>query len=234
MRLFPLVFTIVALAGFTVQAAENPAFVVKLGGLNPEGHIMPRHAFCVPDGKGKSRDGTNISPAIRWSKGPEGTKSYAILMIDADVPTVFDDANQEGKALQENMPRRDFVHWVLVDMPVSKQRLPEGADSYRIDREGKRSQVTKYGMRGVNDYGSFMKGTFYGYDGPCPPWNDERLHHYTFSVYALDVETLDLKGSFTAADVKKKMEGHVLASASAVGIYTQNAKLIAQKGSSKQ
>jgi hypothetical protein len=118
---------------------------------------------------------------------------------------------------------------VLVDIKADRHRIPEGADSYRVDPEGKRTQVTKYGMRGVNDYGSFMKGTFFGYDGPCPPWNDERVHNYTFSVYALDVATLDLQGAFTAADVTKKMEGHVLASGSAAGKYTLNAKLLPAK-----
>jgi phosphatidylethanolamine-binding protein (PEBP) family uncharacterized protein len=29
-----------------------------------------------------------------------------------------------------------------------------------------------------------------GYDAPCPPWNDARLHHYHFIVYAIDAPTL--------------------------------------------
>ena len=32
-----------------------------------------------------------------------------------------------------------------------------------------------------------MAGDYHGYDGPCPPWNDEIPHRYVFTVYALDV-----------------------------------------------
>ena len=32
-----------------------------------------------------------------------------------------------------------------------------------------------------------MRGDYHGYDGPCPPWNDGILHHYVFTLYALDV-----------------------------------------------
>jgi phosphatidylethanolamine-binding protein (PEBP) family uncharacterized protein len=33
-----------------------------------------------------------------------------------------------------------------------------------------------------------MAGQYFGYDGPCPPWNDERMHHYIFTIYALDID----------------------------------------------
>jgi len=67
-----------------------------------------------------------------------------------------------------------------------------------------------------------MEGTYRGYDGPCPPWNDSIVHHYTFTLYALDVESLPVTGNFTAADVRKAMEGHVLAEASLTGTYSLN------------
>jgi Raf kinase inhibitor-like YbhB/YbcL family protein len=67
-----------------------------------------------------------------------------------------------------------------------------------------------------------MSGTYRGYDGPCPPWNDERLHHYTFTVYALSVDRLQLEGDFTAVDARAAMDGHVLAEASLTGTYTNN------------
>ncbi len=58
------------------------------------------------------------------------------------------------------------------------------------------------GGRGVKNYsvwftGDRDKGGVYGgQDGPYPPWNDERLHHYHFRVYALDVADLGLGGFF--------------------------------------
>ena len=42
-----------------------------------------------------------------------------------------------------------------------------------------------------------MSGDYFGYDGPCPPWNDALVHRYVFTLYALDVATLGLQGPFT-------------------------------------
>ena len=89
-----------------------------------------------------------------------------------------------------------------------------------------------YVERGLNDYTDAFKGDpnneghYYGYDGPCPPWNDERVHRYVFTVYAVDFPLLPLKGSFNGRDVIKAMKGHILASASTVGTYTLNPKLL--------
>ena len=70
-----------------------------------------------------------------------------------------------------------------------------------------------------------MGGNYFGYDGPCPPWNDEILHHYVFTVYALDVPRLGVSGAFTGKDVLKAMEGHILDRAVLTGIYTLNPAL---------
>ena len=86
--------------------------------------------------------------------------------------------------------------------------------------------------QGLNDYTDAFKGDpnneghYYGYDGPCPPWNDERIHRYVFTVYAMDFPLLPLKGNFNGRDVKEAMKGHILASASTVGTYTLNPKLL--------
>lgn len=216
-----------AFAG-AAHAAES--LTVTMKGLDAAGRIPPRHAFCKPDKVARSVDGGNISPEISWSKGPEGTKSYAILMHDTDVPNDFADANKPHKTLPEDMPRKEFTHWVLVDLPASQTRMPAGGDSNRVEKAGKRMQKTRYGLRGVNDFGTFMSGEFYGYDGPCPPWNDERLHHYHFTVYALDVPSLKLNGAFTREDALKAMKGHILAKGEAVGTYTQNPALLKETG----
>jgi Raf kinase inhibitor-like YbhB/YbcL family protein len=67
-----------------------------------------------------------------------------------------------------------------------------------------------------------MAGNYYGYDGPCPPWNDAIVHHYAFTLFALDVARLDVAGTFGGADVRKAMAGHVLAQAAVTGLYTLN------------
>ena len=71
-----------------------------------------------------------------------------------------------------------------------------------------------------------MKGIHGGYDGPCPPWNDERMHHYHFIVYALNVPTLGLTGAVDGKKAQAAMEGHILAQGEVVGTYTNNARLL--------
>ena len=97
---------------------------------------------------------------------------------------------------------------------------------------GKREPFGPPGTKqGINDFTSWfaadkdMAGDYYGYDGPCPPWNDDLIHHYHFHVYALDVATLGVSGRFTAADVRAAMQGHVLGEAVVTGTYTLNVAL---------
>ena len=67
-----------------------------------------------------------------------------------------------------------------------------------------------------------MAGDYHGYDGPCPPWNDERVHHYRFTLYALDLESCPVVSGFGAAEVLNAIERHVLEEASIVGSYAIN------------
>lgn len=70
-----------------------------------------------------------------------------------------------------------------------------------------------------------MNGDYFGYDGPCPSWNDARVHRYIFTVYALDVAELGVSGRFTGSQALEAMRGHVLAQASLTGTYTLNPRL---------
>ena len=70
-----------------------------------------------------------------------------------------------------------------------------------------------------------MGGTYGGYDGPCPPWNDVIIHHYHFKVFSLDIDRLGLDGDFPGTDAISAMQGHVLAGGEVVGTYTQNPAL---------
>ena len=170
----------------------------------------------------------NRSPHLRWTDAPAGTKSFAIICVDPDVPTSFDDGNQEGKTIKASLPRTDFYHWTLVDIPASTTELAAGADSDRVTPKGKPLGKTRHGQRGLNDYTNFMAGdpdmggTYGGYDGPCPPWNDEIVHHYVFTVYALSVSTLNMPDRFTGPDAIKAMQNHVLGKASITGTYSLN------------
>ena len=67
-----------------------------------------------------------------------------------------------------------------------------------------------------------MKGDYYGYEGPCPPWNDSILHHYHFILYATDLDKCPVEGRFAGQQVQAAIEGHVLAEAKLTGIYALN------------
>jgi Raf kinase inhibitor-like YbhB/YbcL family protein len=202
--------------------AQEPArFTVKVGGVEDGKAIPERFAYCIPDGKGKTKDGQNINPAIEWSGAPEDTKSYVILVVDRDVPQSFELANQDDKVILSNFPRQDFYHWVLVDIPPTMIGIAEGADSRGITKGGKQYGPRPYGVVGQNDYVRVLaEGTHGGYDGPCPPWNDNRLHHYHFIVYALSVPSVNLSGLFNGKYVEDIIKPHVLARGEVVGTFT--------------
>ena len=71
-----------------------------------------------------------------------------------------------------------------------------------------------------------MAGDYCGYDGPCPPWNDSIVHHYVFTLYALDIERLPFEGKFTGQQVRDAMRGHVIGQAQIVGTYTLTPSLV--------
>ena len=61
--------------------------------------------------------------------------------------------------------------------------------------------------------------------GPCPPWNDERMHIYHFTLYALSVDSLKMAGSFNGSQLIAAMEGKILDQATWSGTYTLNPAL---------
>ena len=67
-----------------------------------------------------------------------------------------------------------------------------------------------------------MRGNYFGYDGPCPPWNDAIPHRYVFTLYALKVPHLKVHGNFNAEQVRAALVGNILAEASITGLYTLN------------
>jgi len=203
-------------------------FKVKIAAWPNGGAIPEDYAFCKPATEGHIAMSRNLSPAIAWSGAPAGTRSFAILCHDPDVPSKADDVNQEGRTVPASLPRVDFFHWVLVDIPADVISLAEGADADGITPGGKAPGATANGVRGINNYTDWfasdeaMKGDYGGYDGPCPPWNDEILHHYHFAVFALDVPSLGLDGRFGGPEALAAMAGHVLAKDTWIGTYTLN------------
>ena len=82
-----------------------------------EGAMIPQEYTC---------DGSDISPDISWTAGPDGTRSYALVADDPDAPV------------------GTWVHWVVYDIPKDVTRLEKG--------EGTGKKLTRGGVHGVNDF----------------------------------------------------------------------------------
>jgi Raf kinase inhibitor-like YbhB/YbcL family protein len=98
-------------------------------------------------------DGDDISPPLRWSGAPAGTRSFVLIVDDPDAP-------------DPAAPKRVWVHWVLYNLPASLNEIPESASASALG-----------GVRTVlNDSGE------HGYGGPCPPIGRHRYFHKLFAL----------------------------------------------------
>ena len=186
--------------------------------------IPAEFAMGQPDGFAPNRN-----PHLAWSDVPDGTRSFALLCIDPDAPTVPETVGRDDVQITVEQPRAHFIHWAMADIPADVREIAAGACSDGVVPHGKATPAGPAGSRqGLNDYTGWfagdaaMAGDWRGYDGPFPPPNDLRLHRYFFRVFALDVPTLPLPERFTAADVQAAMHGHVLAEATIYGTYSLN------------
>lgn len=219
----PVSFLVLAGIGLISSAQAATTLAVTLGDKAAHGVMADRYAFCPPAGM-KTAD---ISPAVTWSAGPPGTGSYALRLQDLDVPAAFDQIEKPGVTIAPNAPRISVDHWVLTDIPAAMRGLAEGADSAGFVKGGKPVGPTPHGTRGTNIYAGFfagkpgLAGPYGGYDGPCPPRNDERPHRYVVTVFAPDISHLNLPAGFTGAEMEKAMAGHVLAQGKASAIYSR-------------
>lgn len=130
-------------------------------------------------------EGRDVSPALEFSGAPAGTKALALVVHDPDAP--------DPKA-----PKRDYVHWVVYNLPGDCTGLPEGA-----------ARLPDKARSGLNDWKR------QGYGGPCPPIG---RHRYFFELFALDTVLPDL-GAPTRQQLEQAAEGHVLEKATLMGTY---------------
>ncbi len=196
------------------------------------GLIPGRCAFAVKAPKSHVRLSENLNPGLSWSNLPEGTKSLVLLCLDPDVPSKPDDVNKEDREVPLKLPRTAFTHWVMVDISPDTDEIAEGACSRGVTAKGKDKPAGPEGSRqGINDYTHWfdgdaeMGGQYFGYDGPCPPWNDSVTHHYRFELHATKLERCPVEGAFTAAQVQEAIKGQVLASATLTGRYSLNPRI---------
>src|SRR5829696_10338411 len=75
------------------KSAQTPAAITVTSATLKANETIP---------KDHTADGKNVSPALMWSGAPAGTKEFALIMDDPDVP----------------MPQ-PFVHWVIYKIPAT-------------------------------------------------------------------------------------------------------------------
>ena len=198
------------------------------GSFEHRGAIPAEFAMGRADGFAANRN-----PHLAWDDVPEGTRSFALLCIDPDAPTVPETVGRDDLQIPVEQPRGDFVHWAVAGIAPQVREIAAGSCSDGITAKGKQAPPGPAGARqGLNDYTGWfagdaqLGGDYFGYDGPYPPFNDLRVHRYFFRLFALDTATLDLPGRFTATDVQRAMRGHVLAEAAVYGTYPINPALL--------
>ncbi len=195
-----------------------------------DGEAIPgEFAFAVQNAQSHVALSSNRNPHLAWTDVPEGTESFALIVHDPDVPSKGDDVNKEGREVPASLPRVNFYHWLLLDIPVGTSEIAAASQGDGVTAKGKSGPEAPGGLRhGINNYTQWfasdpeMSGDYYGYDGPCPPWNDAIIHHYVFTLYALDTAKLPVDGKLTPDNILAALKGHVLEEASLTGTYTLN------------
>ncbi|MEZ5584801.1 MAG: YbhB/YbcL family Raf kinase inhibitor-like protein [Candidatus Competibacteraceae bacterium] len=132
-------------------------------------------------------EGEDLAPPLKWEEVPERTRSLVLIVDDPDAP--------DPKA-----PRMTWVHWVLYNLPVDADELPEGVTSASLPAGTE---------EGLNDWGRT------GYGGPCPPIGEHRYFH---KLYALDTVLQGLHQP-DKSQVEAAMRGHIVGAAELVGTY---------------
>lgn len=170
--------------------------------FTPWRFLPARHALGEPDGHGRARFAANLNPHLAWGDAPAGTASFALWCVDSEAPTVGTHVNQDGVTVDLWLPRADFFHWVVWDLPPTLSAIAAGSHAHGLTPRGKPPGPTPDGgQTGLNDYTGWfagdpeLAGAWAGWDGPFPPFNDERVHAYHFELCALSVSRLDLPPS---------------------------------------
>jgi Raf kinase inhibitor-like YbhB/YbcL family protein len=106
-------------AGASAGAADKPqSSTMQLScEAFAEGGEIPAKFTC---------DDKNLSPTLKWSSAPAGTKSFALIVDDPDAPM------------------GTWVHWVVYDLPATATEVGEGTP--------KTETIPAGAKQGINDF----------------------------------------------------------------------------------
>ena len=136
-------------------------------------------AFGIPGGQDRS-------PDLTWSGAPEGTKSYAVTVFDADAPSMS-----------------GFWHWAVANIPATVTTLSAGAGG----ADGSGLPAGAFPL--PND------ARLPQYIGAAPPAGHGE-HRYFITVHALDVQDIGVPAEATPAYLDFTMASHILGRATIV------------------
>ncbi|TZF82606.1 YbhB/YbcL family Raf kinase inhibitor-like protein [Pedobacter sp. BS3] len=130
--------------------------------------------------------------------------AYTCLGANVNPPLYFEDIPEQAESLVLFLEDIDaspapWIHWHVFNIPPSTLYVAERS-------------IPPGGTEGLCNNHTF------GYEGPCPRYF-KGAHHYWFRLYALDT-VLDLAPDSEPGEVKKQMEGHVIATAELPGLCT--------------
>jgi|GEM_PF-871119 len=98
----------------------------------------------------------------------------------------------------------NWVHWVVINIPNNINSIPEGASGTTKMPQGSRELANTAG--------------YVGYGGPAAP-PGTGPHGYEATVYALDVDRIDLSGYVTESQLESALRGKIIASARTTGMF---------------
>jgi len=181
--------------GADQQSKEVLMFSLTSSEIIEQGVIPAKYSMDNPNQIG-------VSPPLNWSGAPEGTRSFALAMVDPDVPLEEEWFPYPIKV--GDLPGDLFIHWMLYNIPASAEGLPEAASPGGTLPEG--AKELKNNMASP------------GYLGMGPP-PGHKAHKYIFTLYALNTDSLELSPDAGYVEFADAMKGKVLASASLTGYF---------------
>lgn len=127
-----------------------------------------------------------VSFPLHISEAPQGTKTFALTLLDWDAIPV------SGFA---------WIHWIAANIP---------GDTVDIPADNSQNPLVSM-VQGRNSTAGSLVGnknpiTAFRYNGPQPP---NKIHNYRLMVFALDT-SLELENGFWLNELQHQMRGHIL------------------------
>ena len=105
-----------------VESSKSGTFAIKSGAF-AENAPIPAKYTC---------DGANVSPPLKWSNAPKGTKSFVLICLDPDAPS------------------GTFTHWIIYNIPPTITKLPENLAKVGESKSGIRQGKNDFGKIGYD------------------------------------------------------------------------------------